>query len=183
MDDETIVSMFWSRNEDAIPAAASKYGAYCMTIARSIVKCDADAEECVNDTYLHAWNAMPPQRPMLLGAFLGRITRNLSFNRWRNDRRDKRGGGEIPLILEELGEIASDSDASYDAEALGEAIDAFLAAMTADRRRIFIRRYWYSEPVAAIASRYGMRADTVSMILMRQRRQLRQYLEEGGFSL
>ena len=107
MDDAAIVRLYWDRNEQAIPATAEKYGSYCTAIARNILGSPEDAEECVNDAYMQAWNAMPPHRPSILSAFLGKIVRNLSLNRYRRNMADKRGGGEAPAVLEEIGELVS----------------------------------------------------------------------------
>lgn len=110
MEDSRIVELYWKRDADAIPATSEKYGGYCASIAQNILGNEEDAEECVNDTWLGAWNSMPPHRPSVLQAFLGKITRNLSFNRHRRDRAEKRGGGELPLVLDELGECVSGTD-------------------------------------------------------------------------
>ena len=99
MDDANIVQLYWDRNEQAIPATAGKYGSYCTSIAKNILGNNEDAEECVNDTYLNAWNSMPPHRPSILSTFLGKIVRNLSFNRYKHNTADKRGGGELPVVL------------------------------------------------------------------------------------
>ena len=105
MDDEKIVQLYWNRDEQAIPATAQKYGNYCTSIAKNIIGNLEDAEECVNDTYLNAWNSMPPHRPGVLSTFLGKIVRNLSFNRYKYNTADKRGGGELPLVLDELSDL------------------------------------------------------------------------------
>jgi len=110
MDDEKIVQLYWDRDERAIPATAEKYGNYCNAIAENILANREDAEECVNDTYLRAWNSMPPHRPGILSAFLGKITRNLALNRLRQNGAEKRGGGAVNAVLEEIGEFLSDAD-------------------------------------------------------------------------
>ena len=110
MDDRLIVQLYWDRNESAISESSKKYGAYCASIARNILQNASDAEECVNDTWLHAWNSMPPQKPSVLSAFLGRITRNLSFDLFRRLHREKRGGGNIDIVLDELAECVSGND-------------------------------------------------------------------------
>ena len=107
MDDAKIVQLYWDRNEQAIPATADKYGRYCTSIANNILGNNEDAEECVNDTYLNAWNSMPPHRPSILSTFLWKIVRNLSFNRYKHNTADKRGGGELPVVLEELSDLVS----------------------------------------------------------------------------
>ena len=110
MEDREIVNLYWERNSNAIKETASKYGGYCKSIAKNILGNNEDAEECVNDTYLNTWNSIPPNRPNTLSTYLGKITRNLSFDRFRHRHADKRGGGEIELVLEELGECVSDTD-------------------------------------------------------------------------
>ena len=186
MDDNMIVQLYWDRNELAIPATAAKYGAYCTAIARNILASAEDAEECVNDTYLHAWNAIPPDKPLALSAFLGKITRNLSFNRYKQNTADKRGGGELPAVLDELSEIASlgdDAQQALDQKELTAAITVFLDTLSPAKRNIFICRYWYNESVGTIAKHFGMREGAVSMTLSRLRKKLRTYLTERGFDL
>lgn len=186
MDDRTIVRLYWDRDEQAIPATAEKYGRYCTAIAKNIVGCMEDAEECVNDTYLQAWNSMPPHVPELLSAFLGKITRNLALNRYKHNMADKRGGGVVSAVLDELSEIVSDTDDVEDAlyeQELISAIDAFLGTLSQEKRRIFVSRYWYTDSISDIAVRYGKREGTVSMMLNRLRRQLHDYLTERGFSI
>ena len=184
MEDSRIVQLYWDRDQEAIPATSEKYWSYCGSIARNILGSREDAEECVNDTWLRAWNAMPPHRPTLLSAFLGKITRNLAFDRFSYLRAEKRGGGELPAVLEELGECVSDTgdlEQAVDERELARAIDDFLAAMPAAKRDVFIRRYWYTEPISTIGRRYGMRDGAVSMTLSRLRRKLRVHLQERGF--
>lgn len=110
MDDTTIVQLYWDRDERAIPATSGKYGNYCNSIAWNILGNREDAEECVNDTYLCAWTSMPPHRPRVLSAFLGKLTRNLSLNRYKHHTAEKRGGGEAPAVLDEIAELVSDTD-------------------------------------------------------------------------
>ena len=112
MDDTTIVQLYWDRDERAIPATSGKYGNYCNSIAWNILGNREDAEECVNDTYLCAWTSMPPHRPRVLSAFLGKLTRNLSLNRYKHHIAEKRGGGEAPAVLDEIAELVSDTDLS-----------------------------------------------------------------------
>lgn len=186
MEDRDIVQLYWDRDERAIPATSEKYGSYCRSIARNILRSREDAEECVNDTWLHAWNAMPPHRPDPLSVFLGKLTRNLSFNRWRHDRAEKRGGGEMALVLDELGEVVSGTDtpeAELNRKELLAAIDGFLGGLSQPKRELFVRRYWYAQSVAAIAKKQGMTAGAVSTALSRVRRDLNIYLEERGFDL
>ena len=186
MEDSRIVELYWKRDADAIPATSEKYGGYCTCIARNILGSEEDAEECVNDTWLGAWNSMPPHRPSVLSAFLGKITRNLSFNRRKRDRAEKRGGGELPLVLDELSECVSGNDSvegEWDRKELLKAIDAFLDGLTPEKRMVFVCRYWYADSVGSIAARMGMTESHVSMTLTRLRRKLHEHLTKGGFEL
>lgn len=186
MEDAKIVQLYWDRNEQAIPATAAKYGSYCASIARNILGSPEDAEECVNDAYWRAWNAMPPNRPSVLSAFLGKLVRNVSFNRRKHDTADKRGGGELPVVLEELSELVSgrdDVEQALDRKELVKAIDAFLGSLSPEKRSIFVSRYWYTDSVSEIAERHGMTAGAVSMTLSRLRRRLHDDLSERGFAL
>ena len=140
-----------------------------------------DAEECVNDTYMQAWNSMPTHRPAVLSTFLGKITRNLSFNRYKYERAKKRGGSEIPAVLDELSECISgrdDVEQEMEYKELVMAIDAFLNTQPIKKRRIFVCRYWYADSISDIAKQCGMRENTVSMTLNRLRGKLQRYLIE-----
>lgn len=186
MEDQNIIKLYFDRDEAAISETASKYGKYCRTIAMNILGSNEDAEECVNDTYLGAWNTMPPQKPSMLSVFLGRITRNLSFNKYKYYHADKRGGGETALILDELGEIVSGEESVEDAilerELINE-INSFLNALPKRKRDLFIRRYWYSDSISSIAERYGITENSASVTLNRIRNKLREYLKERGCSI
>jgi RNA polymerase sigma-70 factor (ECF subfamily) len=186
MDDEQIVQLYWDRDEGAIPATSEKYGSYCTVIAKNILGNHEDAEECVNDTYLSAWNAMPPQRPSVLSTFLGKITRNLSLNRYKHNTAEKRGGGEAAAVLDELLGMVSDTDSverEIDRRELVNAMDAFLGTLPQKKRALFVCRYWYFDSISAIASRFGMTENNVSVSLNRIRLKLRDYLLERGFEL
>lgn len=186
MDDGKIVQLYWQRDEQAIPATSAKYGAYCASIARNILGSEEDAEECVNDTYLCAWNAIPPHRPKVLSAFLGKLVRNLSLNRYKHNTAEKRGGGGLPAVLDELSDLVpgrDDVEQAVDRRALVRTIDEFLGTLSPEKRSMFIRRYWYTDSVQQIAARYGMRAGAVSTALYRLRLNLRNYLLERGFEL
>lgn len=187
MDDAAIVELFWQRQERAIAETKTKYGAYCHAIARRILDDARDAEECVNDTYLGAWNAMPPHRPGRLDTFLGKITRNLSLKRWRHRSAAKRGSGEVALSLDELEECVfaqtGDIGEHVEAEELACAIDAFLGGLSADDRRMFVCRYWHFDSVADIAERFGFSQSKVKMSLKRTRDKLANYLEQEGVKL
>lgn len=186
MDDNGIIQLYWDRNEQAIRATSDKYGHYCKSIARNILNNEEDAEECVNDTWLSAWNAMPPHRPGQLAAFLGKITRNLSFNKYKHHHAEKRGGGEIALVLDELADCVSDVDnveQIFDRRELEKAVNSFARSLSMEKRNIFVRRYWYADSVSAIAKDYGMLQGTVSKTLERTRKQLKSYLAERGFEI
>ena len=186
MEDDKIIALYWQREESVISVTAEKYGPYCTAIAHSILRSRRDEEECVNDTWLAAWNAMPPHRPNILSAFLGRLTRNLAFNRYTRDRADKRGGAETELVLHELEEMVSgceDVQSELERQELVRELNVFLDALSAKKRAIFLQRYWYAHSVGDIAERWGMKETAVSMTLHRLRRDLRQYLTERGFAL
>lgn len=186
MEDSKIIQLYWDRDESAIPATSEKYGAYCTSIARNILKNEEDAEECVNDTYLNAWNSMPPQRPSILSAFLGRIARNLSFNRYKLLHTQKRGGGELPLVLSELGDCVSGRESVWqelDRNELLKEINEFLAGISKDKRQMFVRRYWYAESVRDIAKRFGVSEGSVTVTLKRVRKQLKEVLVGKGYCL
>lgn len=186
MEDSTIIDLFWARKERALEETDRKYGSYCWTIAHNILRNRQDSEECVNDTYMKAWNAMPPHRPAILSAFLGKITRNLSLDRFKAGRTGKRGGGRVLLALEELEEcIPCGSDveqALADAE-LARTIDRFLRKLPEKECCVFLRRYWYVDTVQEIARRYHLSEGTVKSCLHRTRNKLRVYLEQEGVAL
>lgn len=184
MEDSKIVELYWQKNENAIKETNSKYGAYCFSIANNILHNKEDSEECVNDTWLNAWNAMPPQKPTKLQMFLAKITRNLSFNRFNARSAEKRGGGEIVLVLDELAEcLASESDviSEYEAKELGQCIRRFVRSLPERDGNVFVRRYFFTEPVAQIAKRYGLTENNVMVILSRTRTKLKNNLIKEEF--
>lgn len=186
MDDAKIVQLYWDRNEQAIPVTANKYGNYCTSIAINILGNREDAEECVNDTYMNAWNSMPPHRPNILSTFLGKIVRTLSIKRYKHNTADKRGGGQATVVLDEIAEFVSDTDSveqEIDHRELVKAIDSFLDRLPTDKRNIFVCRYWYFDSVSDIANRFGMTENNVSVTLSRLRLKLHNYLLERGFEL
>ena len=183
MEDAQIIDLFWARSERAIAEADARHGRYCRAIAFSILRSPEDSEECVNDTWLRAWEAMPPKRPGCLSAFLGKLTRNLALNRYRRLRADKRGGGQVPLALEELGECAaaqSGMEGVEDRALILSVLDGFLASLSQRDRMVFLRRYWYFSPVAEIAGDYRLSQSNVKMILARSRKKLKAALEREG---
>lgn len=186
MDDRQIVDLYWERSETAISETSKKYGKYCHYIAHNILHNYEDCEECVNDTYMKAWDAIPPQRPNRLSAFLGKITHNLSLNRLEKNTARKRGAGQAALVLEELEECIPASghvEQIVDDIVLAEIINSFLASLTPETRKFFVRRYWYLSPVREIACDYAVSESKVKMILMRTRNKLKKVLEKEGISL
>ena len=186
MEDSKIVELYWQRNEEAIAETASKYGRYCGTIAYNILRSSEDAEECVNDTYMRAWNAIPPHRPNRLSTFLGKITRNLALNKYKGYNAKKRGEGQTDLILSELEACISTSDhveGIIDELAVVEAINSFLSGLTKMNRAIFVRRYWYMDSVKDIADRLAMSENRIALKLFRMRKELRVHLEREGITL
>ena len=182
MEDREIVSLYFARSEQAIAESDRKYGRYCGAIAQRIVAFREDAEECVQDTWLRAWDVIPPERPARLGVFLGRITRNLALDRVRFLSRDKRGGSGAQPAYEELEAVLSGDDAEklVDALALRQALGRFLAGLPKRQRVIFLRRYWYFQPVKEIAARYDFTQGKVKSMLLRTRRKLGKFLKEEG---
>ena len=183
MDDAAIVRLYWDRNEQAIPATAEKYGSYCTAIARNILGSPEDAEECVNDAYMLAWNAMPPHRPARLPPFLGRIARNTALDRYDYNTAQCRGA--LPAVLEELGECVSGAplEEALDLRALGEAISDYLDTVSPAARRTFLWRYWYGDSLEDIARRYGYTTSKVKSLLHRTRKGLREHLTREGYAL
>lgn len=183
MEDKQIIDLYFSRNEQAISETDKKYGPYCNTIAYRILQSLPDAEECVSDTWLRAWNAIPPQKPNVLRQFLAKIIRNLSLDRWRANQAQKRGGGATEVALEELGACITaggDPATQLELEELKTAIAAFLQELPERDRNIFLRRYFYLEDTAAIARRYVLRQANVRLILSRTRQKLKDYLQKEG---
>lgn len=184
MDDQAIIALFWARDEMAIGETKAKYGRLCRGIARNILGNEEDAEECENDTYLKTWQAIPPQRPAVLPAYLGRIARNIALNRWKAGRADKRGGGEVPLSLDELGDCVSGrEDPDLDEGEVLVAIERFLDSLEQADRLVFLLRYWQLEPVAAIARRMAWSESKVTSRLFRLRKRLKSQLEKEGIRI
>lgn len=184
--DEEIVALYWSRNEEAIRQTADTLGHYCYTVAYNILGNTEDAEECVNDTYLALWNAIPPARPASLKHFVTRILRNLALNRYKEQNRDKRGGGQVPLALEELSEVVSDTEdipADYAKKELLKSISVFLRGCSARDRGIFLDRYVRLESTEALSARYRVKEAQVLLVLSRTRKKLKAYLEMEGYTL
>ena len=183
MEDAAIVDLYWQRADQALEETEQKYGRFCFSIARNILPSRQDAEESVNDTWLAAWNAMPPHRPNSLKLFLGKITRRVSVSRLRKIMSTKRGGGEAALALEELSECiptAMNTAEEVDAKELARAIDRFLDMLPVTERNLFIARYWTAMPTDKAAAVLGLKASTARSQLSRSRRKLRRFLEQEG---
>lgn len=186
MKDEEIIALYWKRDEQAIAATAEKYGSYCRAISYNILHNNEDAQECLNDTWLGAWNSIPPRRPNRLSVYLGKITRNLSLNRARSYTAQKRGLGQTDLVLSELEDCipaGNDVEQILDEMILTRSINQFLRAQPRQKRNIFIRRYWYLYPIRNIAAAYGMSESKVASLLFRMRNELKSCLEKEGITL
>lgn len=185
MDDTAIIELYLNRNETAINETNKKYGSYCFTIANNILENTEDSEECVNDTWLRTWNAIPPKNPSRFRIFLAKITRNLSFDKYKKANRKKRSG-ELLYILDELSECVSGgntTDNAVNIRLLSESLNAFLKTLSERDRGIFLRRYFFAESVTAIAEKYDMNANNVSAVLSRTRTKLKDYLIKEGFEV
>lgn len=184
MEDKRIIELYWQRDESAIRETDIRYGAYCYAIANNILHSREDSEECVNDTWMQTWNTIPPKRPERLQLFLARITRNLSFNKYKAMAAKKRGSGEIALVLDELEECiaaASDTESTCLAAELGREISAFVRSLPEREGNLFIRRYFFTEPITVIAKHYALTENTVCVSLSRTRKKLRTHLEKEGY--
>ncbi|MBQ3085472.1 MAG: sigma-70 family RNA polymerase sigma factor [Clostridia bacterium] len=184
MTDRELVALYWERDEQAIVETGKKYGGYCHSIAYHILNNHSDAEECVNDTYYSAWNCIPPHKPSLFSAFLGKITRNLSLNRYRASTAQKRGGGVVEITLEELGDcIAAGKslDEQIEGQALADCIDRFLRILPETERNLFLCRYWYFDSVKELCRQFDLSESAVKTRLLRIRRKLAEYLVKEEF--
>jgi len=180
VEDNQIIGMFWERNEGAIRETEQKYGPYCLAIARRITSSPYDAEECVNDTYLRAWNAIPPERPNSLKLFLGRITRNLAINRYEADHAAKRNGGFAEIADEFLTCVPDREPLPGEDLAFRDALNRFLSTLSPTARILFLRRYWYFLSIREIARGMDMTEGSVRVSLHRTRALFRTYLTKEG---
>lgn len=182
LDDEKIIDLYWERSENAISETDKKYRSRCLAVANNILHNMSDSEECLNDTYMTAWNTMPPERPSFLAAFLCRIIKNLSLKKYSYLHREKRNA-DSAVSIDELSECVSDDECteeSYDVKELTKALNEFLMAQTPERRVIFVRRYWFYDSLSQIAEQCGITENKASVTISRMRQQLRKYLEERG---
>lgn len=185
MEDKEIVDLYWNRIEDAIPKTDEKYGRYLRKISMNILCNNEDSEECINDTYLGTWNAIPPHRPERLSTYLGKICRNIAINIYEKLNAAKRGGSEPPLCLDELEEVVSGRDMleGFEAALLTKAINKFLKSVKPQDRIIFVKRYFYMCPVKEIAKECSVSESKAKMTLLRTREKLKVFLEKEGFEL
>ena len=179
MEDQGIIALFFDRSEQAIEETDKKYGGYCYSIAYNILSNREDSEESVSDTYLAAWESIPPHRPSFFFAFLAAICRNLSLNKldWKLAAKRR---AEVVTLTEEMETCIPDSgyERTVTGKEIGNAMDAFLEGLPKDSRLIFLRRYWYADSIAEIARRYGMTESKVKMQLVRTKEKLRIFLEK-----
>ena len=181
MEDTDIIQLYWARDEGAIAATDEKYGTLCRSLSHNILASREDAEECVNDTYLGLWNAIPPHRPNPLLAFVCRVARNVSLNRYRHNHAQRRDESRnLPLVELEGCLAAPSAEETWSAQALGQTLDCFLDTLDRKSRVMFLRRYWFSDSVSWIARQMGITENHVSVQLHRIRSRLKQYLEQEG---
>ncbi len=184
MQDCNIVELYWQRDEKAIKETAEKYGGYCYRIAYNILYSDLDAEECVNDTYVKAWESMPPAKPEKLSTYLGKLTRHIALNRYIHDRAQKRNKA-ADLVFDEIAELIPDGATSNlpDEVALKDVINRFVGALPSLTRVVFVRRYWYVSTIKNIAKDYGLSESNVKVMLLRTRNKFKAFLEKEGITL
>ena len=185
MDDKQIIELFWSRSENALNETRQKYNPYLKTIAMNVLGNNEDCEECLSDTYLAAWNQIPPDRPTSLSAYLGRIVRCISIDYFRKSRAQKRYSG-LTMLLSELEECMSEipdmTVASSDNE-IGEALNCWLRSLDTEKRVLFVRRYWHGQPLNTLAKEFGISYNKLASMMLRLRNNLHDYLEKEGISI
>ncbi len=185
MNDDQIVALYYARDERAITKSSEKYGVYCTNIAQNILQNLQDSEECVNDTWLSAWNSIPPAKPAVLKTYLGKITRNLAIDKWRCRHSEKRGFGEVTLALDEIGQLSVsgyDVDDPFRELAFMQILNQFLRSLPPRDRGIFIKRYYFTESIPDIAAWFGITQANVLKILSRTRARLKEYLDKEWYA-
>ncbi len=185
MEDKRLIQLYWDRKESAIIETHRAYGGFCMNLAMNILSLKEDAEECVNDSYYVVWNKIPPTLPHSFRAFLGRIVRNLSIDRFRKNRAQKRYNG-IELLLSELEECipgGESPEAHWERKELAEVIGQWLDSLNREDRTLFIRRYWFCEPLQTLAKEHRLLPNTLAQKMMRLRQSLKEALEREGVVL
>lgn len=186
MNDEQIVELYWQRDESAVAVTQEKYNAYLLKIAYNILNNHEDSEESVNDTYLAAWNSIPPQKPAVLSTYLGKLTRRISISLFRRKNAEKRQGGEFALSFSEIEDVMEgnmEPEKEMEAQILGELLNKFLRSLKSDERRTFIGRYYYMDPLKEVAAYCGMSEGKAKTMLFRTRVKLKEYLREEGFMI
>ena len=184
MEDSGLIELFFDRDEQAISETDKKYGGLCTTLAKNILGSTEDAQEIKNDTLLALWKSIPPHRPEVLSAFITKTARNLTLNRLRSHKAQKRGGGEYQLALDELGDIITTPESvtdSCEAGELQQIINSFVSQLDVDKQQIFLLRYYYLFSVSEIAKRTGSRQGRIKTALMRLRQALKERLESEGY--
>lgn len=186
MEDSEIIKLFFARSENALSEANTKYGGYCRAVAINILNNVQDAEECLNDTLMRAWNSIPPNSPNILGAYLAKITRNLALDKVEFLSREKRGSGEAPLSFEELEDFLSGEstlESETERREIIEAISEFLRKLPEKKRLLFIGRYWGCRKLSELGTEFGMSESSVSVSLSRIQKKLKEYLKKRGFEI
>lgn len=186
MEDTEIIALFRVRDQEALRASEEKYGGYCRSVAYGILRDEGLSQECVNDVWLSAWRSIPPEEPRHLGAYFGRLARNTAINRYKHDRARKRGGGQPQLALQELEECLPSLvslEEGVEQSILTGCIEAWLRSLPQEKRRVFVRRYWYMSPVKEIAREYSMSETKVKSMLFRLRKELRAWLDKEGIEI
>ena len=185
MDDSKLLDLFWERDENALSEVDAKYGSYYRKIAMNILSIHEDAEECVSDTWLRAWESIPPDRPGNLKAWLGRVVRNTALNMWQRNHAQKRHDG-MELMLDELAEIipsAESTENTIDAHDLGRIISGWLRKLTPEDRNLFVRRYWYGDSIKELSALSGKSAGNLAQKMYRLRKELKNELERNGITI
>ena len=185
MDDLKLLDLFWNRDENAVCEMDIKYESYCRKIAMNILSLHEDAEECVSDTWLKAWESIPPERPKNLKAWLGKVVRNTALTMWQRNHTKKRYGG-MELMLDELAEIipsAENTESTIDAHYLGMVISGWLRELTPEDRMLFVRRYWYGYSVKELSAESGISEGNLAQKMYRLRKDLKGKLERAGIIL
>ncbi len=187
MEDKAIVDLYWDRNESAISETQNKYEKYLLKVAYNVLSNSEDSNEAVNDTYLHAWNSMPDNRPSILSTYLAKITRRVSIDAYRRKTAEKRGGSEYELSLQELMdsgfEPGTEVENESELEDLGKLISEYLKTISPEMRQVFIRRYFHMDSVNDICANFGFSSSKVKSMLMRARNGLAQYLKKEGYQV
>lgn len=184
MEDHQIIELFFDRDENAVVQTEHKYSLYCRSVAAHILNCMEDTEEALNDTWLAAWNAIPPNKPNCLRTFLAKLTRNISLNKIRSDKALKRGSAEVRVVYEEVEEWLATEDnieQKITERALADSIDRFLDGLAETERNVFVRRYWYMQSVSEIAKYHGFSESKVKSMLFRIRKKLYARLQKEMF--